>query len=322
MTTDAHRTLGRSGLTVSTSGLGCNNFGRPGTVTRTQEGTTAVIDAAIEHGVTLFDTADIYGGAGTSETLMGVALAGRRDRVVLATKFGHSASELGIAHPKGSRAYIREAIEGSLRRLQTDHVDLYQLHTPDPSTPIAETIAALDELVDEGKILAFGHSNFSAEQILEAEVVATQLDGRRFESAQNEYSLLARDVEAEVLPAVERVGIGFLPYFPLHNGLLTGKFRRDEIPADSRIARQKPQVAESAPWEVLATYEAFCTQRGVSMLEATFAWLLAQPSIPSVIAGATRPEQVAQNAAAATAWDATADDIAQISAIFAQNQTA
>jgi len=307
------RTLGTGGPTVSTIGLGCNNFGRLGTLTETQEGTNAVIDAAVDLGVTLLDTADMYGGAGLSETLMGNALRGKRDRVVLATKFGHSGYDMGIlpGTPKGSRAYIREAIEGSLRRLQTDRVDLYQLHTPDPETPIAETIAALDELVVEGTILHYGHSNFSGEQIAEAAAA-----GGRFVSSQNEYSLRARGAERDVLPAVREYGLGFLPYFPLQNGLLTGKFTRTERPADTRIMRQRPHLADEAPWGVLEAYAAFCSAHEITMLEATFGWMLAQPALTSVIAGTTKPEQLAQNAAAATAWTPTPAEVQDVSDIF------
>ncbi|MBU1587451.1 MAG: aldo/keto reductase [Actinobacteria bacterium] len=309
-----HRMLGADGPMVSTVGLGCNNFGRVGTLTETQEGTNAVIDAAVDLGVTLLDTADMYGGApGQSETFMGNALKGRRDSVVLATKFGHSGFDMGIlpGTPKGSRAYIREAIEGSLRRLQTEYVDLYQLHTPDEVTPIAETIAALDELVDEGKILHYGHSNFSGAQIAEATAA-----GGRFVSAQNQYSLLVREAEQDVLPAVREHGLGFLPFFPLQNGLLTGKFTRTERPADTRIMRQRPHLVEDAPWDVLEAYAAYCAAHGVTMLEATFGWLLAQPGLTSVIAGTTKPEQLRQNAEAATAWQPSAEQVDEISAIF------
>ena len=307
------RTLGNGGPEVSTIGLGCNNFGRSGTLTETQEGTSAVIDAAIDLGVTLLDTADMYGGAGLSETLMGNALKGKRDSVVLATKFGHSAVDMGIlpGTPKGSRAYIREAVEGSLRRLQTDRIDLYQLHTPDEATPITETIAALEELVAEGKILHYGHSNFSGAQIDEAAAA-----GGRFVSAQNEYNLLVRGAERDVLPAVRRHGLGFLPFFPLQNGLLTGKFTRTQRPADTRIMRQRPHLADDAPWDVLEAYAAFCAAHDISMLEATFGWMLAQPGLTSVIAGTTKPEQLRQNAAAATAWTPTPAEIEEISAIF------
>lgn len=318
MTGIAYRNLGRSGLSVSTIGLGGNNFGRQGTVTESQEGTTSLIDAALDLGVTFIDTADIYSGKGLSETLIGVALEGRRDAVTIATKFGHPAFDMDIdpSLAKGSRAYIRLAIEGSLSRLRTDRVELYQMHAPDPATPIEETIAALDELVSEGKILAFGHSNFTVAQIDAAEAAASRLGGARFESAQDEYSLLSRGVEQGVLPAVERAGLGFLPYFPLANGLLTGKYTRDSSPTDTRITRQKPEVLENAPWDVLEAYAAMCQSRGISMLDATFAWLLAQPCITSVIAGATRPEQLAQNAAAASTVLSEAD-VAEISRLFA-----
>jgi aryl-alcohol dehydrogenase-like predicted oxidoreductase len=315
MTTIEHRNLGPSDLVVSTVGLGCNNFGRKGSVTETLEGTVAVVNEALELGVTLLDTADIYGGhAGQSEEFMGIALEGRRDAVVLATKFGHQDFDMGIdATPgKGSRAYIRMALEGSLRRLRTDRIDLYQMHTPDPVTPIEETIAALDELVAEGTILHYGHSNFSGEQI-----VAAAEAGGRFVSAQNEYSLIARDAEKDVLPAVVKYGLGFLPYFPLANGLLTGKFSRTERPADTRIMRQRQYIVDNAPWDAIEAYERFCIERGVTMLEATFGWLLAQPGLASVIAGATKPEQLAQNAAASTAWKPTDGEIAEISRLFA-----
>ena len=309
-----HRMLGTDGPMVSTIGLGCNNFGRSGTLTETQAGTTAVIDAAVELGVTLLDTADMYGGVpGLSETLMGVALKGRRNKVVLATKFGHSGFDMGLLPgvAKGSRAYIREAIEGSLTRLQTDYIDLYQLHTPDESTPIEETIAALDELVAEGKILHYGNSNFSAAQIEEAAAA-----GGKFISAQNEYTLLVRDAEREVLPAAREHGLGFLPFFPLQNGLLTGKFTRTERPADTRIMRRRPHLVDDAPWDVLDRYRAFCADHGITMLEATFGWMLAQPALTSVIAGTTKPEQLVQNAAAATAWTPTEAELQEISTIF------
>lgn len=312
------RNLGPSELRVSAVGLGCNNFGRPNSATEDQRGTDRVIGAALDAGITFFDTADIYGTpSGRSEELMGVALKGRRDQLVLASKFGHSSSrfELAGGAAKGSRAYVRAAVEASLRRLQTDHLDLYQMHTPDPATAIEETIGALDELVTEGKIRAFGHSNFSAGQIDEAAAAASRLGTRAFVSAQNEYSLLAREVEAEVLPAVNRHELGFLPFYPLHSGLLTGKFTRTETPADSRIARSRPQVLDDAPWDVLEAFAEFCRGRGVSMLAGSIGWLLAQPGLSSVIAGATSAEQVQQNAAAA-AWRPSADDVAEISAIF------
>ena len=314
-----YRTLGPSGLRVSTIGLGCNNFGRLKTPTQTQEGTNAVIDAAIDAGITLFDTADIYGSErGQSETFMGKALGKRRGDIVLATKFGMDME--GLNGPdwgaRGSRRYIRLAVESSLKRLQTDWIDLYQLHQPDPLTPIDETIAALDELVAEGKVRYIGHSNLSGWQLADADHLARLGGHPRFISAQSEYSLLERTVETEVLPAVNHFGLGFLPYFPLFNGLLTGKFTREGGPADSRIMAIRPHVHANAPWDRLEAYAALCAQRGVSMLNATFAWLLAQPGLASVIAGATLPEQVRQNADAATAWQPTPADLDEISSIF------
>ncbi|MEX8057671.1 aldo/keto reductase [Microbacterium sp. 16-032] len=309
------RAVGRSGLRVSAVGLGCNNFGRAGTATETLDGTRAVLDAAIDAGVTFLDTADMYGREfGLSETLMGEALEGRRDQVVLATKFGHADFAPAVTGgSKGSRAHVRRAVEDSLRRLRTDWIDLYQLHTPDPSTPIEETLDALADLVREGKVRYIGHSNFSGWRIAEAEHAA---DGVRFVSAQNQYSLLARAAEREVLPAAARYGLGFLPFFPLHNGLLTGKFRRDGGPEGSRIMRQRPHLWRDAPWDALERYQAFCDARGITMLEATFAWFLANPLVASVIAGATSAEQVRANAAAATAWTPSAEDLAEIDGIL------
>jgi aryl-alcohol dehydrogenase-like predicted oxidoreductase len=314
-----HRPLGPSGLVVSTVGLGCNNFGRPGTATETQEGTNAVIAAAIDAGVTLFDTADIYGGEpGRSESMMGTALAGRRDEIVLATKFGMDMR--GANGPdwgaRGSRRYVRLAVESSLRRLGTDWIDLYQMHAPDPITPIEETLSVLDDLVREGKIRYVGHSNFAGWQIAEAELTAAIAGTASFVSAQNEYSPLARDVEREVLPAVRAYALGFLPYFPLYNGLLTGKYTAGGGPADGRISKLKPELLESAPWDVLGEYQRFCDARGISMLQGTFAWLLAQPGLTSVIAGATKPEQIVQNVDAGTAWTPDEDELAEMTVIF------
>ncbi len=314
-----YRTLGRSGLRVSTVGLGCNNFGRPGTATETQEGTDRVLHAAIDAGITLLDGADIYGYAyGRSETLMGHALKGRRDEVVLATKFGHADYDSPVPHwgAKGSRRYIRLAVEGSLRRLQTDWIDLYQFHTPDPLTPIEETLAALHELVDEGKIRYYGHSNFAAWQLVQADFIAERDGHPRFVSTQNEYSLLVRGADTELLPAATASGVGLLPYFPLHNGLFTGKFTRDGGPADTRIMRQRPHLVENAPWDAMDAYAAFCADRGIGMLDATIGWLLSRPSLTSVIAGATTPEQVVQNAGAADSWTPSPDDLAAIDALF------
>lgn len=314
----SQRRVGASGLLVSSTGLGCNNFGRAGTATESLEGTRAVIDAAISNGITLLDTADMYGAtAGASETLMGEALAGRRDRVVLATKFGHE-RDMGYAFPaaRGSRRYVRRAVEESLRRLQTDWIDLYQLHLPDAATPIAETIDALDGLVAEGKIRYYGHSNFSGWQVAEAEFVSRERHAGRFVSAQNHYSLLARAVEREVLPAVERYGLGFFPYFPLHNGLLTGKFTREGGPASSRIMSARRHVWENAPWDAIDAFRDFCSERGITMLQAAFGWLLANPVVSSVIAGATSVEQIEANAEAGEAWRPDADELALIDELF------
>jgi len=311
------RPLGLSDLAVTVVGLGCNNFGRPDTASFEQAGTNAVVDAAIEAGVTFFDTADIYGAEyGLSESRLGIALAGKRDRVVVATKFGHTGFPSPIPGAKGSPEYIRTAVEGSLRRLKTDYIDLYQQHTPDDDTPIDETLGALDELVREGKVRAIGNSNFSAEQIEGADSDARHRGSAHFVSAQNEYNLLSRGVEREVLPAVTAAQMGFLPFFPLANGLFTGKFTKDQRPADSRIARIRPQVADDAPWSAIEAYLAFCDARGISMLEATFGWLLSRPSLTSVIAGATKPEQITQNTSAGSGWRPTPAEAEEIEDFF------
>src|SRR6185437_9839128 len=315
-----YRTLGHSGLVVSTVGLGCNNFGRAGTRTETQEGTDAVIHAAIDAGITLFDTADVYGGEpGLSERLMGNTLKVRRDRVVLATKFGMDMRSTNGPDwgARGSRRYVRRAVESSLTRLQTDWIDLYQLHAPDPSTPIEETLDVLDDLIAEGKVRYIGHSNLSGWQIADAEYQAVLHGHPKFVSAQNEYNLVHRAAEHEVLPAVRHYGLGFLPYFPLYNGLFTGKFSRSGGPDDSRIMRQRKHILDEAPWDAMDAYQQFCDERGITMLQATFGWLLAQPGLTSVIAGATSPEQVSANAEAGTAWHPSAEEAEQISAIFA-----
>lgn len=315
-----YRNLGPSGLRVSTIGLGCNNFGRAKTVTETQQGTDAVINAAIDAGVTLFDTADIYGKTpGLSETLMGFSLKGKRDRIVLASKFGMDMA--GANGPDwgvlASRRYIRLAVEASLRRLQTDWIDLYQLHQPDRFTPIEETLATLDDLIAEGKIRYIGHSNLAGWQIADAEFTARLNGHPKFISAQNEYNLLTRGVESEVLPAVREYGLGFLPFFPLYNGILTGKYTRSGGPADARVTAQKPHLMERADWPAIERFQEFCDGRGITMLEATFGWLLAQPNLTSVIAGATTPDQVRQNVAAATAWVPDAAALGEIDEIFA-----
>jgi len=281
--------LGDGGPEVSVVGLGTNNFGRR----CDYEQTLAVIDAALDAGITLFDTADIY-GQGMSEDYIGRALEGRRDRVVLATKFGMPMDDRPEESP-GRREYIRWAVEGSLRRLRTDAIDVYQQHRPDTSTPIEETLGALNELVGEGKVRFIGASNFSAEQIESAEKTAREKGTARFVSVQNEYSLVEREAEDEVLPTCERLGIGFLPYFPLASGLLTGKYRRGETATEGRLAGH--EIAD-ARWERIEALQAFADARGIAILDLAFAGLLAQPAVTSVIAGATKPEQVRANVTA------------------------
>ena len=291
-------------------GLGGNNFGRPGSATEGIEGTRAVIDAALDVGVTCIDTAEMY-GAGRSEMLIGEAIRGRRERFVIASKFGHAdfaMPELS-AHPTGSPEYVRGALEASLDRLGTDYIDLWQMHTPDPRTPIDVTAGALDELVADGRIRAYGLSNADAQQVRRAVAVGS------WASTQDAFSLLQRDAERELLPAVRESGMGFLPYYPLFNGLLTGKFRRDDTPQDSRLARQKPELLANAPWDALEAYERLCTELGITMLDATFGWTLAQSPVTCVIAGATRPEQVRANAAAAQ-WMPDAEALRRIDEIF------
>ena len=296
------RDLGRGGREVSVVGLGTNNFG----MRIDYEATVAVIDAALEHGITLFDTADIY-GQGTSEDFIGRALEGRRDRVVLATKFGKEMDERPD-ESRGSRDYIRWAVEGSLRRLRTDVIDVYQMHEPDPTTPIDETLAALHELVQEGTVRHIGSSNYSAVQIEEADRVARERGLTRFVSAQNHYSLVERDVEDEILPACERLGIGMLPFFPLASGLLTGKYTRGVEATEGRLAaRDLPEER----WDRLERVQAFADERGVPLLAVAIGGLAAMPAVSSVISGATKPEQVAANVEAGT-WVPSADDLAAL----------
>jgi aryl-alcohol dehydrogenase-like predicted oxidoreductase len=287
------RTLGSSGPEVSVVGLGCNNFGSR----VNEEGTRAVVDAALDAGITLLDTADVYGNRGGSETALGKALEGRRDQVVLATKFGHAMTDDAPPN-RGSREYIRQAVEASLQRLQTDWIDLYQYHRPDGITPIEETLGALNELVDEGKVRFIGSSNLDGRQVVEADDVARDRGWARFVSAQNQYSFLERDAEEELLPTAERLGIGVLPYFPLASGLLTGKYRRGQpAPAGTRLAMRPERLTDEA-FDTIEALESFAASRGVSLLDVAIGGLAAQPAIGSVIAGATKPEQVRANAAA------------------------
>ncbi|MBE1485120.1 aryl-alcohol dehydrogenase-like predicted oxidoreductase [Plantactinospora soyae] len=318
MTEMTYRRLGDSGLVVSVVGIGCNNFGRKLDAT----GTRAVVDAALDAGINFFDTADIYGEPhGGSEEQLGAALRGRRDDVVLASKFGMDMSGMnGPDHgARGARRYVVRAVEASLRRLGTDHIDLYQFHEPDPGTPIEETLSALDDLVRAGKVRYLGNSNFAGWQIADADWTARTRGLTPFVSAQNEYSLLRRDVEAEVVPAAQRFGLGLLPFFPLADGLLTGKYRRGTTPpADSRLAGASPRYAArlaSAPWGTIEAIEKYAGERGLSTVEVAIGGLAAQPAVTSVIAGATTPEQVRANAGAAR-WQPTPEDLTALRALL------
>lgn len=307
------RTIGSSSLAVSVVGVGCNNFGWR----LDAPAAAAVVDAAIEAGITLFDTAESYGGAGRSEEIIGAALTGRRDQVVLATKFGHQGADLGYgpaAGAKGGRGYIRRAVQHSLRRLGTDYIDLYQIHTPDPVTPIEETLTALTELVQAGLVRYVGHSNFSAVQLAAAAAAASELQCVPFVSAQNHWSLLERRAELDVVPAARQFGLGVLPYFPLANGLLTGKVRRGQSPAaGTRLAARSDYITEEKLDKVEALAD-WAEQRGRSLLEVAVGGLAAMPGCTSVIAGAMSAEQVKANAAAGE-WEPTAADLAEIGKI-------
>jgi aryl-alcohol dehydrogenase-like predicted oxidoreductase len=304
-----YRQLGTSGLTVPVVGLGCNNFGSRLDLERTR----AVVDAAIDQDVDLLDTADTYGNGGGSETFLGEILKGRRDQVVLATKFG---SRMGgnQEEARGSRRYIRRAIEASLRRLQTDYIDLYQHHRPDPKTPLEETVAALDELVVEGKIRYAGSSNYAGYRIADGDWIARGEHRTRMISAQNHYSLLERGVEREVIPACLEHGVGMLPFYPLASGLLTGKYKRDgTAPEGSRLVGRTDWLTEEA-FDKVEALEKLAAERDLSQLDLAIGGLAAQPAVASVIAGATRPEQVLANVKAG-GWEPTADDLAAIEAI-------
>ena len=311
------RRLGDSGLVVSAVGLGCNNLGRPGTATESPAGARAVVDRALESGITFFDVADVYGAPrGRSEEMLGKALTGRREHAVIATKFGMDMQ--GANGPdfsaRGSRRYVRRAIESSLRRLGTEWIDLYQLHRPDPVTPLEETLAVLNDLVREGKIRYVGHCNLAGWQTADATWTASSAGLATPVSAQNHYSLLEREAEREVIPACERFGVGLIPYFPLANGLLTGKYRQDQVPpAGSRLSGRERLLAD-APWERIEQLRAFAQQRGLSMIAVALGWLAGQSAVGSVISGATSPEQVESNARAGQ-WRPTAADLDEIDAI-------
>ncbi|MFT4083555.1 MAG: aldo/keto reductase [Nocardioides sp.] len=311
-----YRPLGASGLMVSAVGIGCNAFSRRVDL----DGVNGVLDAAGEVGVTLLDTSDTYGDPqGGSETLLGEALKGRRDEFVLATKFGMNMNGANGADrgARGARRYIRRAVEASLRRLQTEHIDLYQLHEPDPITPVEETLATLSDLVHEGKIGYLGCSNFAAWQLADAEWTARTAGLERFTSIQNRYSLLDRTVEDEVVPACEQYGVGLLPFFPLEYGLLTGKYRRGAgAPAGSR-AEAEPERAQwlrNADWDRIEALEAYAAARDLAILDVAIAGLAAQPAVSSVISGATSGDQVRANAAALR-WEPTEADLAELDEI-------
>jgi aryl-alcohol dehydrogenase-like predicted oxidoreductase len=308
------RRLGNSGLTVSEVGLGCNNFG----MRIDQAQTQGVVDAAIDAGVTLFDTADIY-GATKSEEFLGKALGKRRQDVVVATKFGMRIGE-DDRRKGGSRRWIMRAVEDSLTRLRTDYIDLYQFHQPDPETPIEETLRALDDLVAQGKVRYIGNSNFAGWQIADADWTSRTAHRTRFVSAQNQYSLIERRVEHEVLPACERHGLGFLPYFPLASGLLSGKYKRGAPPPEgTRLAvwgQRGAQALNEKNFDKVEKLTAFAEAHGHTVLDLAFAWLLGHPVVSSVIAGATSPEQIRANAATAD-WRLTPEEVAEVSALVA-----
>ena len=301
-----YRRLGDSGLVVSAVGLGGNNFGRRIDL----DSTRAVVNTAMDEGITLIDTADIYG---ESEDFLGKLLRGNRDNLVLATKFGNPLHGPDW-EARGGRRYIMRAVESSLRRLRTEYIDLYQLHTPDRRTPIEETLSALDELVKSGKVRYIGCSNFDGWQIADAEWTSRTRGVSRFVSVQNNYSLVERDIEAEVTPACQRFGLGILPYFPLASGLLTGKYRRGEPPpAGTRLAA-RPEALTDRVFDVVEKLEKYAAERGRSLLDIAIGGLGAQPAVASVIAGATKPEQVRANVAAGS-WEPTEEDLVALDAI-------
>jgi len=308
------RNIGHSGLRVSLIGLGCNNFGGRTGINESK----AVIHAALDAGITLFDTADIYGNRGGSETALGQWLGARRKDIVLASKFGMAMDDAG-EKIGGSRRYIMQAVDESLRRLKTDWIDLYQMHRPDPRTPIEESLRALDDLVRSGKVRYIGCSNLAAWQVVDATATA-QLKGlNAFICAQDEYSLLFRTPETELIPALMAKGMGLLPFYPLAGGMLTGKYHRDAAaPSGSRFADAKlaARYLHDANWPKVDKLQAFAAARGKSLLELAFSWLAAQKVVPSIIAGATTPEQIAQNVSAAS-WKLTAEELAEIDRLAA-----
>ena len=304
------RRLGKSGLEVSLVGLGCNNFGGRADF----EATRKVVHKALDLGITLFDTADIYGNRGGSEDFLGQLLGDRRKEIVLASKFGMAMDDVGKM-TGASRRYIMSEVEASLRRLRTDWIDLYQLHQPDPLTPIEETLRAMDDLVRQGKVRYIGCSNLNAWQTVEALWTSKHLNLNAFISCQNEYSLLVRDIDLELIPAMQVYGLGLLPFFPLASGLLTGKYKRNApMPQGARLTNAKAiadRYLTDENWMIVERLESFSAKRGHSLLELAFSWMAARPTVSSVIAGATKPEQVEQNVRAAD-WELTPEDLAEI----------
>jgi len=304
------RNLGRSGLRVSLVGLGCNNFG--GRIDL--EASRKVVHKALDLGITLFDTADTYGNFGGSETCLGEILGAKRKDIVLASKFGMAMNAEGTI--KGaSRRYIMSEVEASLRRLKTDWLDLYQLHAPDPLTPIEETLRALDDLVRQGKVRYIGCSNLPAWQVVEAQWTSRQLGLESFVSAQDEYSLVVRHIDQELIPALQAYDMGLLPFFPLASGLLTGKYRRNEkLPNDTRLNKEQrlaDRFMTEANWAKAERLRDFAEKRGHTLLELAFSWLASRPTVASVIAGATKPEQVEANMRA-VGWKLTTEEIAEV----------
>jgi aryl-alcohol dehydrogenase-like predicted oxidoreductase len=309
------RNLGRSGLRVSLVGLGCNNFGMRLDANQTAD----VVNAALDAGITLFDTADMYGGRGDSERFLGKALGAKRSEIVLASKFGMAMDDEGIKIG-AARRYIMQAVEDSLSRLGTDWIDLYQLHQFDPLTPIDETLRALDDLIRDGKVRYVGSSNLPAWRSTEAEFIARELGTNKFISCQEEWNVLNRAIEQDVVPMMETYGLGMLPYFPLASGLLTGKYKKDSMPEGARLT-DMPRFANrgyvtEANFAKVERLENFANQRGHSVLELAFSWLAAQKVTGSVIAGATKPEQIKSNVAAAN-WKMTAEELAEIDKLLA-----
>jgi aryl-alcohol dehydrogenase-like predicted oxidoreductase len=307
------RNLGGSGLRVSAVGLGCNNFGQRSDL----ETSRKIIHKAIDLGITLFDTADIYAGRGGSENVLGQVLGDRRKDIVLATKYAKPMADDGTKEG-ASRRYIMQAVEDSLRRLKTDYIDLYQQHDYDDRTPIDETLRALEDLIRHGKVRYIGCSNFPAWRVSEAQQIARQINTHAFVSCQDEYSLLVRDIEKDLLPMAETYNLGLLPFFPLANGLLVGKYKRGEKPpADSRLGKVdylRERYMNDRNFDIVQKLEAFVKERGKTLLELAFSWLASRPQVSSVIAGASGPGQIEQNVQA-IGWKLTPDDLAAIDQI-------